>query len=83
MPLGSEFLPVLDCNMCGNCCRQGGECVLRKRVNAPVNFEGDCEFLGEGNECLAAKTLPLVIHQMLFKGKCNFPDLRIEDVGSS
>lgn len=51
-------LPVLSCNRCGECCRQGGLCILRDSnwsfLDHPGllkrEFQGPCELL-RGNDC--------------------------------
>lgn len=43
----------LPCTKCGECCRHGGECIFRGwgPVGTPIEFEGDCQFLGEDSLC--------------------------------
>ena len=80
------MLEILTCNRCGECCKRGGSCELRRLdpMMPGVFFEGRCRFLvdigGGATECLRLRgvdmSLPWV--RRLIDGTCDFPDVRRE-----
>jgi hypothetical protein len=86
-PAGRVNLPVLDCNRCGECCRQGGSCGLRGESwtlrTMPLEFVGPCDLLTSDGDCSVMRR---VIEQdgsddalrrfMGVVGECDFPALR-------
>ena len=83
-------LPVIqdDCNRCGECCRKGGDCLLRQYAGLAQPFNGRCETLTDlpdgTTACYLVEhvlkdngSLRLWAEQYL-NGKCDFPDDRKE-----
>ena len=81
-------LPQLEqpCNRCGECCKIGGSCELRRLdpMMPGVSFEGRCEFLIDthdgATECsrLRGVNMEAAWVKRLIDGTCDFPELRIE-----
>lgn len=74
----------MSCNRCGECCRRGGECTLRRwcPIPTPAKFEGRCEFLidqPDGTatcERMANMDQEAAWFRNLVNGTCDFPELR-------
>ena len=41
----------MKCVRCGDCCREGGQCLLREWIDLSLEFEGTCELLADDNLC--------------------------------
>ena len=80
--LSSEPLP---CNRCGECCKVGGECELRRihPMQPGARFEGRCEFLTDLADGTTQCERMVGIEdagwfKRLVDGNCDFPEMRVE-----
>ena len=83
-------LPTLSsdqllCNRCGECCKVGGECELRRiHPIATTEFDGRCEFLTDlaDGTTQCERMVGIVPNAPWFKrlvdGNCDFPEMRVE-----
>ena len=83
----SELNVIQECNQCGECCRHGGKCVLRGPAwtgwytrTLPLIFQGTCELLSPQSKCRVMEhTHPFLLREAGIIGKCDFPDLRLDN----
>lgn len=79
---------TLNCNRCGECCRGGGRCELRRWIYEkalPVEFEGICDFLTDFGECrvmanvrAAGRWAEFSMFFPNIRGVCDFPHRRVD-----
>ena len=81
----SELLP---CNKCGECCKVGGKCEMRRLhpMMVPIEFVGRCEFLIDQPDGTAICERMIGINpnatwfRKMVPGSCDFVELRKEIV---